>query len=113
MENNNKWDKVEVVLTRVHDFLGRLVRDGRCDDHCSECFGASGLALDVWDVLHGLKHPPRNCDVGTAEEQAERFFAFCNSNKCPSCPCRFTKKTDCALIWAQMPYEKGDNDGSK
>lgn len=62
MENNNKWDKVESVLTRVHDFLGRLCRDGRCDDHCSECFGASNIADDVWDVLHVLKQPPRNCD---------------------------------------------------
>ena len=44
--------KVEEVLIRVHEFLGRLCRDGRCDDHCSECIDASDLADDVWDVLH-------------------------------------------------------------
>jgi hypothetical protein len=42
------------VLNRVHDFLGGLCRDGRCDDHCHECIGASDLADDVWDVIHGV-----------------------------------------------------------
>lgn len=50
--------------------------------------------------------PPRNCDVGTVEEQSERYHAFCDSNECTSCPCKFTVRTYCALIWAQMPYEE-------
>ena len=40
------------VLKRVESFLSMLCRDGRCDDHCSACLGASDLADDVWDVLH-------------------------------------------------------------
>lgn len=62
-------------------------------------------AARVRSAMRAYENLPRNCDVGTTEEQDERFFAFCNSHKCPSCPCRFIKKTDCALIWAQMPYE--------
>jgi acyl carrier protein len=40
------------VLDRVHDWLGVVIRDGKCDDHCSVCIGASDLADDVWEVLH-------------------------------------------------------------
>ena len=40
------------VLDRVHDWLGEVIRDGKCDGHCSVCIGASDLADDVWEVLH-------------------------------------------------------------
>lgn len=66
-----------------------------------------------------LAAPPRNCDVGTVEEQSERYHALCDSNKCTSCPCKFTVRTYCALIWAHMPYEaianlnRSPNDGHK
>ena len=55
---------------------------------------------------------PRNCDVGTVEEQAERFHSFCESNKqCGdvySCErCQLNSIEDCELAWAQMPYEEG------
>lgn len=54
-----------------------------------------------------LSAPPRNCDVGTAEEQAERYMKFCkNYPKCTGCPCvgrmQYHK---CEFAWAQMPYE--------
>ena len=57
-----------------------------------------------------LSARPRNCDVGTAEEQAERFHSFCESNKQPcdvySCDrCQLNSIEDCELAWAQMPYE--------
>lgn len=55
----------------------------------------------------------RNCDVGTGDEQAERFRAFCNKEKLPQfsesaycaheCSCR--SSADCKFAWAQMPYE--------
>lgn len=70
---------------------------------------------------HALKQPPRNCDVGTAEEQVKRFTIFCKSQRLhspghadfcnPKCPCRDGGDINlCALTWAQMPYEerKGD-----
>lgn len=58
---------------------------------------------------------PRNCDIGTAEEQEERFSSFCNANEtlCARCKVNKISNASCFAIWAQMPYEKGDNDGSK
>lgn len=62
-----------------------------------------------------LAEPPRNCDVGTAEKQSERFDKFCHANIntqrcCGDCPAYHTTRDDCELVWAQMPYEerKGD-----
>lgn len=45
-------DKSIEVLDRVHDWLGVVIRDGKCGDFCSVCLGASDLADDVWEVLH-------------------------------------------------------------
>lgn len=54
-----------------------------------------------------LSIPPRNCDVGTVEEQAKRKTKFCyQPGGCSNCS--FSKSatlTQCALAWAQMPYE--------
>lgn len=41
--------KMREVMDRVHDFLGRVVRDCPDQDMGLE---ASNLADDVWDVLH-------------------------------------------------------------
>ena len=55
-----------------------------------------------------LSAPPRNCDVGTAEEQLERFMAFCkNYPRCLKCPCcGIVINGRCEFAWAQMPYKK-------
>lgn len=61
------------------------------------------------------KFPLRQCDVGTAEEQAQRYDKFCEGMDCVKCPvhalwhhyfeiCK-NQKVSCGLIWAQMPYE--------
>ena len=62
-----------------------------------------------------LAAPARNCDVGTADEQAERFEAECKRHEhCTPCPVfaawgefREGKPKSCKMIWAQMPYEGG------
>ena len=59
--------------------------------------------------------PPRNCDVGTAEEQAVRFADYCFANQdgvvCDDdCPQRHTI-AGCELAWAQMPYEESEVEG--
>lgn len=65
-----------------------------------------------------LTAPPRNCDVGTAEEQSRRFDAFCavhhfqSEKGCSGCPCHGADS--CEFKWAQMPYrekEKGTTNG--
>ena len=68
-----------------------------------------------------LSAPPRNCDVGTAEEQEERFILFCHRNSfrgvCND-SCKFANvnrrlgwqeigQARCFPFWAQMPYEEG------
>lgn len=78
--------------------------------------GYDGLIEDVTDELCGLRDdfvnpalaaPPRNCDVGTAEEQSERCLNFChNYPKCTGCPCvGRIKYGQCEFAWAQLPYE--------
>ena len=55
-------------------------------------------------VKAALSAPPRNCDVGTAEEQAERFSFFCTRyHGCAKCNLNKGLK-DCKFSWAQTPY---------
>jgi len=65
-----------------------------------------------------LSEPPRNCDVGTAEEQSDMFMEFCKKHAkgCglgygskgighPKVTCPAFKGMECAIVWSQMPYE--------
>ena len=70
-------------------------------------------AARVAAAMRAYKGEPRNCDVGTAEEQAERYGRYCDkftndSMQCETCPCcgkiPFGK---CEFAWAQMSYEEG------
>lgn len=70
-------------------------------------------------VAAALSAPARQCDVGTAEEQWSRFEKMCSANRLPddpdycSCKCKVDGGcvNDCALIWAQMPYEAKEGAG--
>lgn len=69
------------------------------------------LAEAVIKARSALSATPRNCDVGTAEEQWDRFSKHCRSHDfCSHCPVKplwnFEKgrKPSCGLLWAQMPY---------
>ena len=57
-----------------------------------------------------ISSPPRNCDVGTAEEQSARFDAQCRKHMgCLTCPFRAKDggvHNLCEFAWSQMPYEK-------
>ena len=63
------------------------------------------------------KRTKRNCDVGTADEQAKRFVNFClkhigcaeetGGRHCVGCPLEKASRNitqKCELYWAQMPY---------
>ena len=67
------------------------------EDDAKECLSVVNAALSA---------PPRNCDVGTAEEQNNRFLKFCESLDCERY-CPLFKAESCELAWAQMPYEEG------
>lgn len=53
-----------------------------------------------------LSAPARQCDVGTPEEQAERFAKYCDRfHRCNGFPCCGKMKYNrCEFIWAQTPY---------
>lgn len=57
-----------------------------------------------------ISAPARQCDVGTALEQSERFMDFCRpGNRPPNCEeCKIypnrMNKFWCQIEWAQTPY---------
>ena len=58
-----------------------------------------------------LSVTPRQCDVGSADEQLRRWRKYCeNFHYCGDCPAN--KKdgisADCFANWSQMPYDEGD-----
>lgn len=64
-----------------------------------------------------LAKPPRNCDVGSAEEQTRRFVVYCARHRhtdLPKCAgCRLESLpsgTGCEEAWAQMPYEANESE---
>ena len=66
------------------------------------------ITLPIIDAALAL--PPRQCDVGTPYEQANRMRQFCAKQKrngiinCGYCPIKHQYQRDCTLAWAQMPY---------
>ena len=83
-----------------------------------QCNGGTAFAKacgeTVNKIMDALSAPPRNCDVGTAEEQIAMFNEFCNSEwrdsgnaNCGNCPLWVsgTIGDNCQIRWAQMPYE--------
>ena len=68
---------------------------------------------DIDFMKAALSAPRRNCDVGTAKEQAERYSRYCDQFirdglHCEKCPCcgkiPFGR---CEFAWMQMPYKEG------
>lgn len=72
--------------------IDRVVFDKR--RHTKEETEAHRLATEA------LTQPPRNCDVGTAEEQTKRHDAYCMSGVVL---CTYACKS-CFAQWSQMPY---------
>ena len=57
-----------------------------------------------------LAEPPRNCDVGTVDEQNYRHGLWCcahDVNGDMEADCAHNACSQCILKWAQMPYEEG------
>lgn len=77
--------------------------------------GRHWIRLNEYDwqlIKSALSAPPRNCDVGSEDEQSRRYEAFCEAHHmqcdkvCSACPCSKKSGVSCELYWAQMPYEK-------
>lgn len=105
---------------------GSMEREDLCGRCLSKLFDECKHDGSCWvdRVMAAISKPPRNCDVGTADEQSERFRAFCHSHmygfndprgyRCKEdCPVKMEiVRRDklciyCQLVWAQMPYEEG------
>lgn len=74
-------------------------------------FAVTKAVIEAGNAIEAaLSTPPRNCDVGTACEQAERFQWFCDTRPCDMCTLKnkVNETLDCAIHWAQMPYEEGE-----
>lgn len=87
-------------------------------EYAREVLAINGFVEPVVRCDAALAAPPRNCDVGTAQEQGIRFKRFCDVRTntwdgCRGCPVNTpgNEHTDCSLIWAQMPYEANEENG--
>ena len=113
-------------VTDCHELNAAAMRWRRCGFICltflqymrlhHEDAEGGGYYERILDVVNSaLSASPRNCDVGTAEEQAKRFKSFCKthlsgirsicSTQCPCVGCR--RMFHCLTKWEQMPYEEG------
>ena len=65
------------------------------------------IVLNTHKLAESLEQSLRNCDVGTAEEQYNRFVHCCTSRKMPCRRSDTFSCTKCYAVWSQMPYEEG------
>lgn len=102
MEGNQMKMREAVVqaLHKLQELLVASYEDENLRDDCERL------------IRSALSAPPRQCDVGTAEEQSDRFANFCDSHSvCSQCPVKSLwnfandHKPSCGVLWAQMPYE--------
>lgn len=78
-----------------------------------DCNSVNANTVSILNLVRAaLAAPARQCDVGTATEQAERFVKHCQSflnrdgiKACAGCPCcGVVMYGKCELAWAQTPY---------
>ena len=93
-------DALNEIRSRLSYLYGHI--DGTFDPPAlKEIYEIAGTALTA---------PPRNCDVGTPEDQHNRFMRFCDSKSMGYCWGRGCRK--CMAQWGQIPYE-GENEEIK
>lgn len=100
-----------------------------CEEKDIYIRNAKSAASAAWDNLDAfiraaLAAPPRNCDVGTAKEQAVRKAKYCHrysplpTDNCDNCPLRGYNLASperaigysCDLAWGQLPYTPAEGD---
>ena len=92
--------KMRAALANIVLTTKKAGKSISCDVACGIISSTAKAAISA---------PPRNCDVGTVEEQIERFQRFCGTRPCDGCTLKnkVNETLDCAIHWAQMPYEEG------
>lgn len=143
------WDGLELLKAYGERFAAAVKRERETATKCTGLGNAAQLRealeaissaisvkgnvamtkLSTFDIKRlaeaALTAPPRNCDVGTAKEQAvrkaeycERYAPFADSN-CDACPlCNYNRAQpermvgySCDLAWGQLPYEAAQKGG--
>ena len=105
----NGYEKVREALEEARRFVFQSSK--RADRDLLILDDQGPRILQPQDTLAkidaALALPRRQCDVGTAEEQEDRFDAFCKRHvgMCKECPIRPAYGHYCHLAWGQMPYE--------
>ena len=114
--NNENHDAISDNAAKMREALSRILG---ITDHLQTRFAipkfASEEILELKQIAESaISATPRNCDVGTVDEQLDRYGLFCQ-NKCPICENRFSchicgerYRMKCMVAWAQMPYEEGE-----
>ena len=89
--------KMREALINAYNAMFKFIKTpyAECDE--------MAFALD--GAIDALSAPPRNCDVGTPEDQHNRFMRFCDSKSMGYCWGRGCRK--CMAQWGQLPYEEG------
>jgi hypothetical protein len=108
MDGGNNENIIRKALLQASIALSWAAHHHLTEDDAKECLELVDAALDK---------PIRNCDIGTADEQAKRFEDFCLKHigcadetcgrHCVGCPLEKASKNitqKCELYWAQMPY---------
>lgn len=108
MEGNNK--AMREALEFADEQLRRATEDDRYGADLVYLVGCMRTVATACRAA--LSEPPRQCDVGTAEEQDARLWSYCAETRCGDTLCRNGNCSPedirmCALRWAQMPYEEG------
>jgi len=62
-------------------------------------------------VREALGVKPRNCDIGTPEEQTARFKEWCGKRDCSECPFKECEHvSDCQAGWEKIPVEEEEKE---
>lgn len=106
--------------SKLREALDKIQMEIKVYDQC--LISTQRLVDAIEEIIEqALSAPPRNCDVGTAEDQAKRFDDFCNSHmyntnykNCGNCPLwsSGTIGKYCELRWSQMSYESEESEVS-
>lgn len=109
-------DRIERAVTNCNQFKMReallTARSAINDFSHSGLIDTDTYKAEIEQIDAALALPRRNCDVGTAEEQVERFRKLCismhdNVHHCKQCPLEGVSAI-CEFKWSQMPYEEED-----
>ena len=105
---------MESNVQKIREALANLTRWEESDIKQLECLAKRAIDNDIYgggilqdlcgairDGKRALEDPPRNCDVGTAEEQKKRYRHYSVDSRIEN---GYPTKVH-ALAWAQMPYE--------